>query len=287
MRHVHAVRAETDQQVQDHLRVRVAFLREVVRDPRTETLFALWADKYGLVHPIDHLTPILDQAAARAGFADRSVFRSQRSSTTGLFIPVGSHTLVDALSATMRVPVLNLMALLDELLVESRPVRLHQAVGFVVAELYGTTIDEAVPIRAWLAEDLVTIFDEMVACRVYGTAARLVASTPDRIPPDVSSGRRGKRSGPSLEDYGRWVYGLDVADPRTTEEALALERLARLGNPPRAARDWNDITERVDTKLIRYGYQKGKRLLELTVPPERWTAYFADFGPDRRGNIST
>jgi hypothetical protein len=87
------------------------------------------------------------------------------------------------------------------LLKDSRSWRQMQAEGFVVAVLYGTLVDEDVPLRAWLADDLVVVFESLVIDRVYGTESRLLATAPDMLPPDVPSGRRPKRAGPSLEDY--------------------------------------------------------------------------------------
>jgi len=171
------------------------------------------------------------------------------------------------------------------MLTESRSERWHQAQGFIVAVLYRTLVDEEVPIRAWLGDHLCRVFDFLVYGRRWDRPIQFLFSEPQRLAPDAPTGRRGKRSGPSLEDYAHWVYRLDVAEPRWTPEALAIERLHALGDPERAPRDPNDITDRVDTKTVRYGYEKAKRLLELTVPPERWTAYFNEMWPDRRGKI--
>src|SRR5688572_1860854 len=75
-RAIHAVRAETRQQVEDYNRMRVAFLHEVMRDPRTVRLFELWGATSGLDDAIEVLSTILDRAALRAGVPSRAAFRS-------------------------------------------------------------------------------------------------------------------------------------------------------------------------------------------------------------------
>ena len=86
-RHMHAVRAETDQELQDHLRVRRAFVRDVVTDERTRRqLFAFWGHSYRIDVMVDLLIPILDRAADRAGLETRADFED----------PAHFQTLVDA-----------------------------------------------------------------------------------------------------------------------------------------------------------------------------------------------
>ena len=46
-RRLHAVRADTPQQVSDHNRVRTAFLNELQRDERVKSFFAFWAQNTG------------------------------------------------------------------------------------------------------------------------------------------------------------------------------------------------------------------------------------------------
>jgi hypothetical protein len=84
---MHAVRAETDQELQDHLRVRRAFVRDVVTDERTRRqLFAFWGHSYRIDVMVDLLIPILDRAADRAGLETRADFED----------PAHFQTLVDA-----------------------------------------------------------------------------------------------------------------------------------------------------------------------------------------------
>jgi hypothetical protein len=281
-RHIYAVRAATAQEVHDHLRVRAAFLNEVLRDPRVGAFFAVWADQYRIDRLITALTPVLDRAATAAGFPSRAALRTRRDDDEATW---GQRWIAAVPDADERVFLSRSMVAIDRLLHTSHRERWQAAQGFIVAVLYRADTDEAVPIRGWLAEDLVTMFDHLVADKLYGTTTTAIVTQPDRVP-TPPSGRRGKRGGPRLEDYARWVYRVDVAEPRATLEMLVHERLQAMGNPAREPKDRRGVADRVDTKAIRYGLNRARRLLALTVPPERWTAYFDKFLRDRGGKIS-
>jgi hypothetical protein len=266
-RYAHTVRAVSAQDAQDHTRVRVAFLRDVIPDSRTETLFAYWAHECGLDF-LDQLALNLDTAATRAGLPHRSAFRPLRQSD-GVD---ARDRLVDALGVALA-PALRLLGQIDTRLAESRPARHRFAQGFVVAELFGATTDEAVPIRAWLADDLVTIFDEMVASRIYGTPVRLMAGPPDRLP-TAPSGRRGKRAGPRLEDYAHWYYRTRVAQPRASEERMASDRLKALGKPmqqregrPRRHTTWCPTSVRA---IVMRPLYRGEMIYNQTQKRDQW-----------------
>ncbi len=76
--HLHAVRALTEQEAEDYMRVRAAFLREVIGDDRTTALFAMWAEQIHFGRMVAAITPVLDRAAARAGLDGRAAFRPRR-----------------------------------------------------------------------------------------------------------------------------------------------------------------------------------------------------------------
>jgi len=275
-RHVHAVRAETDQELLDHVRVRAAFTQNVLNDDRTRSLFGLWGETYKLDDVIALLIPILDRAADRAHLSSRAEFEN----------PAYHQRLVDVVPDTEdRARLIRAVKSIEHRLLISRPERALQAQGFVVGVLYNTVIDEEVPIRVWLGDHLVRAFEVLAYGRLWDRPVAFTVSDPGRLPPDQPTGRRGKRSGPNLKDYAQWYYRNRVADPRVSETDLANERLEALGNPKREWRDKKGLDDRADTKTIRYGIAKARRLLELPVPPEHWTAYFDEFLPDRGGKI--
>jgi hypothetical protein len=137
----YALRAERTSDPLKHRICRRAFVQHVVADPRTRSLFAYWGETIGVDAVVAEMVALLDAAAQRAGLAHRSDLRRQEN-------------------AFHLIPILGFLQQHEEryeqLLTRTGQDRERQAIGFVVAELYGTTIDEQVPIRAWLAKDLLT-----------------------------------------------------------------------------------------------------------------------------------
>jgi len=261
---LHAVRAATPQEAHDFMRVRVAFLNKVKSDSRTIGLFEFWAEHIRFADMIAAVTPVLDRAAARAGLDSRAAFRERPDhSEASLFdaIPISDE----------RALISRCLSALNNLMTSTRDERTRHAQWFIVHELYDTSVEAEVPMRAWLADDVIRIYEELAACQMWDTPFRLLVPISPRVsvPP---ADRRGKRSGASLEQYVHWYYRMRLAKPRASENDVANERLDAMGNPDHAPRDYRDITERPDTKAIRYGVDKVDRLLRLAVPAESVTA---------------
>jgi hypothetical protein len=258
---LYALRGAKDEGVA-HRITRAAFLRCVGADPRTLALFGFWSDQTGVDAVLDDMIALLDAAARRAGLAHRSALRRQEHA---------SHLL----------PVLGFLqhheARYERLLEQTQADRAQQAIGFVVAVLFDTLVDEEVPIRAWLANDLLTMFRWSIAGRVYGECAQLrvgLSATLDAAP----KANRPKLQGQHLEDGATWYYRRYVGVPRATDAAIAREHNDEVGRSL-APKDYRPgILDRVDTGKVRSRIRNAKRLLELPYPPEQWAEYFTKSG---------
>ncbi len=257
----HAIRAKHQGEALAHCVVRAAFLRHVAADARTMKLFAMWGDETGVDAVVADMVVLLDAAARRAGLAHRSELRR----------PASAIHLAPILGFLQRHE-----AEYERRLEQTMPARAKQAIGFVVFELFGTVDDDQVPIRAWLATDLMRIFQWSVAAHVYGERVPLIVGVAPTVTA-VPKGLRRKGGGAHLEQYATWFYRAAIADPKVTHAQLAGEWARRMGSDGkpvfRAPKDRKDIHERDDTKLVRAGILEAKRLLELTVPPEQWNQY--------------
>jgi hypothetical protein len=156
---LYAVRAKHQGEVLAHCVTRTAFLRHIVADARTRDLFAYWGQSTGVDVVVDEMSALLDAAAHLAGLAHRSALR-KHDHAVHLVGPLGSLQ--------------RLEEQYERLLAQTQEERARFAIGFVVAELFGTTVDDDVPIRAWLANDLLTIFRWEIAGHVYGERVPLV-----------------------------------------------------------------------------------------------------------------
>jgi hypothetical protein len=262
---VYAVRARTEGEVVAHCVTRHAFLGHVIADTRTRALFEVWGHSTGLDAAVAELSARLDTAALQAGLAHRSALHGNVDAFSR--VPIAEHTALG-----------HLEHYIARLLALTRDERAFFAMGFVIVTLYGTVVDEEVPIRAWLAEDLLTIFDAEITCHIWGErGVRMQVSRPPTTRDVVPKGQRPKRQGEHLARNAGWYYRAHVAVPKTSAAVLAEEwRAARAAEgvtlAPKNSREL--VAERADTKAVRAGIRNAKRLLELPVPPERWSQYF-------------
>ena len=255
---VYAVRAKHQGEALAHCITRAAFLRYIVADSRTLDLFAFWREQTGVGPVIDDMTALLDAAARRAGFAHRSELRRQEN-------------------AFHLIPILGFLQQHEEhyerLLAETQEARARFAIGWVVAELYGAVVDEQVPIRAWLASDLLTIFRWDVSGRVYGERVSLMVPRSPTVDA-VEKGQRPQGEGEVQERNAGWYYRLHVQPPPRATPTQIAEELDAASTWRHAPKDYRpSVRDRVDTKLVRRSSDEAKRLLELPVPPEQWSQY--------------
>lgn len=241
-----------------HQRTRGQFLRHVIGDVRTRNQFGCWAEEYGVQAVIDEMIALLDAAAARAGLPHRSALRYQGN-------------------AVHLVPILGFLQEREEryerLLDQTRQRREASAIGFVVAGLYGTTNDDAVPIRHWLARDLLAVFRWEIAFRVYGEPGRLRVPVSPTIAAIVKA--RTPKKGNHLERNATWNYQTRVQVPPATEEELAIEYWKNKDQgahqPTERVKDRDyRAAPRVNDSGVRDGIRESQRLLELPEQTEAW-----------------
>ncbi|MGH8635796.1 MAG: hypothetical protein ACREUZ_01525 [Burkholderiales bacterium] len=269
-RAIYAVRADTEGHRVYHCIARRAFLNDVITDERTRRLFAYWGELTGIDDNVAEMSARLDAAAQRAGLSHRSEFLT--NDTLDAFLP--THELEPLKQRG------------DQLLEQTLHQRWLHAQGFVVAELYGTVVDEEVPIRAWLASDLLQVFQEELSAKVMGRVTRVHVPLPPAMTHVRKRGQKPKNGGALLELWTHWNYRHRVAQPRATLDELASEWMdARHAEGVQLApRDYRPSQkDRPDTKTVRKGIEVSQWALELTIPPEEWAAHFAKFWPDRGG----
>lgn len=191
----HAIRATSEGEVVAHAVTRAEFLRHVLADRRTRKLFAMWGETTGVGDVVDQMIDVLNAVARQAGLAHRSALRQREW-------------------AYHLAPVLELLQLQEDvyerLLAKTHEVRSKEAIGFVVAELYGMVVDEDVPIRGWLASDLLSIFRWEVAARVYGEIAQLKINRPPTVDL-VPKGQRPKGAAEHLKRNAQWYSAPESA----------------------------------------------------------------------------
>lgn len=269
---VHAIRARSDGERHAHCSTRRAFLVDIVADARTRDLFGYWWASTGVRGSAEALIVALDDAARRHGCPDRATF-------------IAGATL-DQLCPQERDELRRLWAQVEGVLTERQHERCADARGFIVAELYGTLVDEEVPIRGWLAMDLLSIFHaQVVTGLICGQPVRLAVPLSPSILHALKKGQVPKHAGAHLEQWAHWYYRRCVARPRATWDELATEYHDTKADEDvyLAPRDSGGLDDRPDTKLIRHGVEEADRLLRLAVPPEQWAPYFAEFWPGRGG----
>jgi hypothetical protein len=117
---IYAVRAKDQFEAFRHCKARAGFLPHVVADSRTRDLFAFWSQQTGVGAVRDDMIALVDNTAARAGFAHRSALRRQEN----------AHHLL---------PILGVLQQREEqyerLLVDTQEARARFAIHWVVAEL--------------------------------------------------------------------------------------------------------------------------------------------------------
>jgi len=253
---LYTLRAKHQGEAIAHCKTRRAFLRDVIADERTRTLFASWGAFYGLDEMIGIAQPILDRVAQRSGFADRSVFRTRHDGM--------ERSLLDAVRHQAdRFYLRQLLENIERRLSDTRVLRGGDMPEFIVSRLYRTPSDTAMSIRAWLGSDLLDVFDEEVACQVWGMSSRfLVPLSP--VAGVVPKGFRPKHDGEHLARNAHWHYLLDVHEPPAGKPRVSQRSLAR--------QYFGDGERKKD---IKEGAARAEYFLTLPVPPEQWAGFLA------------
>jgi hypothetical protein len=257
---IHTIRAKSEGERISHQHTRFAFLRHVQRDSRTRDLFERWGHATGLDQAIAGYVTALDFAAMATDLPHRSALHREDRALRQL----PTETL-DAL--------MNMEGRCDTLLATTRDARAAEAIAFVRSDLF--VDDPETPMSAWLADDLMNIFDAEVLGQTWGEMTRLeVPRSPVRG--KVPKGQRPKGQGEHLERNAGWFYRACVAQTRATPEQLALEWVEsqRAKGVNLEPRDEAGIGDRPDTKLIRHGIDDARRLLELSIPPQEWLRFW-------------
>jgi hypothetical protein len=253
---IYGVRAKSQGEVTAHCITRAAFLRCIVADARTRALFAQWRHESKLDLVVAEWSAQLDAAAAQADLPDRSALHHDAAA-------------YDALPASTRLFFAQLEDLRAQRTEKTRAARAPAALLFVDTVLFKSPP----PIRAWLATDLLRLFDADILRDIWGEAAvqlDINAGTRDRVKP----GQRPMHEGEHLERDALWYYQTTVQSPRVTLKALAQEyqaaRAAGGLTPQPKDRDGRD---RANDSIVRRGVANAKRLLELSIPPEQWSDF--------------
>ena len=129
---------------------------------------------------------------------------------------------------------------------------------------------------AWLGLDLMDLFDAEVLGQIWGEQTPVVVPL-SPVWGRVPKGQRPKGDGEHIVRYVDWFYRAVVAVPPTPDDDLANEWVATRAaqNVKLQPRDpKGGICDRPDTKLVRTGIAKARRLLELPIPPQEWPRFW-------------
>ncbi len=251
---IYGTRSKSQGEVTAHCLTRAAFLRLVAADPRVRALFAQWRRESKLDLVVTEWSALLDSEAARLGLPQRAALHHDAA-------------VYDAIPPASRLFFAQCELLRQGRTARSLDARAGHALQFVSTVLY----DNPPPIRGWLGTDLLRMFDAEIVRDVWGEAdvqMDVSAGTLQAVPP----GQRPKRQGEHLERNAEWNYRARVAAPKVSVETLASE-YRKASDVLLQPRDIAGISDRPDTKLVRWGIHEAQRLLELTIPPEQWAQY--------------
>lgn len=259
---IYAVAAKSEGEVLAHCITRTQFLKHILVDPRTRNVFSFWGEHFGIDPVVERFSGLLDVVGddtdVNAASARRAVLQ----------------TTLDSLQPSTLDFLRECRFELERRLVESLLARTEFLKKWIVEDLFCADAPARVPMRAWLASDLLTVFDAEVRAHVRGDHCRLQVSRPPTLTA-VPKGQRPKGQGEHLERNATWFYRSRVSMPRVFVEDLAEEYYeARFAaSVTLAPRDPAGVRERPDTKLVRRGITDAQRLLSLTISPEQWLRY--------------
>lgn len=237
----------TTADISRHQIARVEFLRHVLADDRTRARYAQWAERNGLNGAVDRLGILLDAAAHQAGGLQR-------------FEMYGNVAVLATLSAFDQARMASAQEDIDSLLSSHRPALLREAMDFGADAL-------GLPGRwlGWFSLDFLRLFGVELAAHVWGSTI-LAGLGPALSVPCVDPGR--EREAPLDRDVG-WYYSARVQVPNVpiAELARAYHRSCEKAGEFHAPKDHGELTQRVDTKLVRTRIREVVRLLSLPLSP--------------------
>lgn len=254
------VDAKNQGEAMRHATTRQQFLYHVTNDVRTLGLFDVWSEMHGIAAIVRRMAKLLDQAAQSAGLDHRAELRRQEN----------AFRLAPLLSVLQRDE-----ERYQQLLERSRLQRLKEALGFSSAVLYGTLVDEDVPIRGWLAHDLTTIYEAGVSLYVYGQRVQLGRPAVDTLNV-VGKGQKPTNDGENLRRNATWYYLNVVAEPKSTIGELARQHREDCEARGIFHAPKESGSNKAATAKVTQGIKEASRLLHLSIPPEKW-ARFANF----------
>jgi hypothetical protein len=204
---IFGLRAKHHGEVLAHCITRAAFLRHVSADARTRELFIRWRRESKLDLVVTEWQRELDTAAARAGLAHRSALHHDAAA-------------YDALPFWTRKYIAELEWLRQLRRGRTLDVRAGQAAEFATVIL--TPAPGLRACRAWLATDLLHIFDAEILRDLWGEPDVHLDVSAGPLG-EVPRGQRPMHQGAHLERDAAWCYRRHVQVPRAKLGELARE----------------------------------------------------------------